>query len=71
MVYGLVVLRNFLHTYGPKTAHRLLVMAVGLTNEKGVLLIHDYFPDRPSKRSHKEALYDINMLLSTYSSITL
>jgi hypothetical protein len=65
-VYGLVVLSNFLHAYGAETARRLLVKAVGLTTEKGVLLIHDYFPDRPGKRPHKGALYDLNMLLNTY-----
>ena len=64
--YGLVVLSNFMHAYGAKTAHRLIVKAAGLTTENGILLIHDYFPDRPGIRPHKGALYDLNMLLNTY-----
>ncbi len=63
--FGLVVLSNFLHAYGAETARELLGKAVSLTGPNGVLLIHDYFPDRTGRRPHKGSLYDLNMLLNT------
>jgi len=65
--FGLVVMSNFLHAYDPETARDLLVKAAALTAPDGVLLIHDYFPDRMTRRPHKGALYDVNMLLNTYN----
>lgn len=65
--FGLVVMSNFLHAYDPETARDLLVKAASLTSPDGVLLIHDYFPDRMTRRPHKGALYDVNMLLNTYN----
>ena len=64
--YPLVVLSNFLHAYTEETARALLLKAAALTDPAGVLLIHDYFPDRPGKRPHKGALYDLNMMLNTF-----
>lgn len=64
--YGLVILSNFLHAYAADTARQLLVKAAALTAPDGVMLIHDYFPDRSGRRPHKGALYDLNMLLNTY-----
>lgn len=64
--YGVVVASNFLHAYAGETARRLLFKAAALTAADGVLLIHDYFPDRSGARPHKGALYDLNMLLNTF-----
>lgn len=64
--FGLIVLSNFLHAYAADTARQLLIKAVGLTAPDGVLLIHDYFPDRMGRRPHKGPLYDLNMMLNTY-----
>lgn len=65
--FGLVVLSNFLHAYESGTARQLLTHAASLTAADGLMLIHDYFPDRSGKRPHKGALYDINMMLNTYN----
>lgn len=64
--FGLVVLSNFLHAYGPGTARMLLADAAALVRPDGMILIHDYFPDRTGKNPHKGALYDLNMMLNTY-----
>lgn len=64
--YGVVVLSNFLHAYAGDTARELLLKSVTLTAPNGMLLIHDYFPDRPGQRPHKGALYDLNMMLNTF-----
>ncbi|GAB6908198.1 conserved hypothetical protein [Desulfosarcina cetonica] len=64
--FGMVVLSNFLHAYAADTARQLLEKAAALTAPDGVLLIHDYFPDRAGRRPHKGALYDLNMLLNTF-----
>ncbi|RJQ67621.1 MAG: methyltransferase domain-containing protein [Desulfobacteraceae bacterium] len=64
--FGLVVLSNFLHAYAGETARQLLVKAAALTAPDGVLLIHDYFPDRTGRRPHKGSLYDLNMMLNTF-----
>ncbi len=64
--FGLVLLGNFLHAYAEKTARQLLIKAVDLTAPEGILLIHDYFPDRTGRRPHKGALYDLNMMLNTF-----
>lgn len=65
--YGLVILCNFLHAYGSKEAETLLYKAVCLAKQDGMILIHDYFPDRLGKSPHKGAFYDINMMLNTYN----
>lgn len=64
--FGLVIMSNFLHAYGRKTARDLLAAAVILLRPGGLILIHDYFPDRLGIRPHKGAFYDLNMMLNTY-----
>lgn len=64
--FGLIVLSNFLHAYGRDTARELLKAAASLVRPDGLILIHDYFPDRMGTRPHKGAFYDLNMMLNTY-----
>lgn len=65
--FGVVCLSNFLHAYGPEEAEELLGKAVSLLEEDGIILIHDYFPDRGGVVPQKGALYDLNMMLNTYN----
>ncbi len=64
--FGLIVLSNFLHAYGAVEARELLRKALNLLEPKGLVLIHDYFPDRWGRSPQKGALYDLNMMLNTY-----
>lgn len=64
--FGLVLLSNFLHAYGAAEARRLLRKCVGLLASDGLVLIHDYFPDRLGRSPGKGPLYDLNMMLNTY-----
>ncbi len=65
--YELVLLSNFLHAYDAKESVEHLAKATELLSEDGVLLIHDYFPDRKGRSPHKGRLYDLNMLINTYN----
>jgi len=65
--YGLIIMSNFLHAYGRDEAKSLLERAAALLSEDGLMLIHDYFPDRNGRRPDKGALYDLNMVLNTFS----
>lgn len=65
--YSGVILSNFLHAYGPEEAGQLLKKALGLVNDGGFVLIHDYFPDRSVVVEEKGALYDLCMMLNTYN----
>lgn len=65
--YGLIVLSNFLHAYGPPEAAELLHKAVSLLSPGGMILIHDYFPDRLGPSPSKGPLYDLAMMLNTYN----
>lgn len=65
--FGLIVLSNFLHVYSPKEAWELTDKAVSLLNDGGIIVIHDYFPDRTTSSAHKGALYDISMMMNTYN----
>lgn len=67
--FGLVVMSNFLHVYARNSARELLGTAVSLLRPDGMLLIHDYFPDRTGSRPHKGALYDLNMMLNTCEGV--
>jgi predicted metal-binding protein len=67
--FGMVVMSNFLHAYGAQEARELLVKAFGLLAEDGLLVIHDYFPDRAGRAPHKGALYDLAMMLNTYNGV--
>ncbi|MDQ7783853.1 MAG: DUF2284 domain-containing protein [Desulfomonilaceae bacterium] len=64
--FGLIVLSNFLHAYGAVEAPELLEKALVLLEPNGLVLIHDYFPDRWGRSPQKGALYDLNMMLNTY-----
>jgi predicted metal-binding protein len=64
--FGLVVLSNFLHAYGSAEAQSLLRKSLSLLSSNGLVLIHDYFPDRLGRSPGKGALYDLNMMLNTY-----
>lgn len=64
--FGLVVLSNFLHAYGVDGARELLHKALDLLKPGGLLLIHDYFPDRLGRSPQKGPLYDLNMMLNTF-----
>lgn len=65
--FSLVCLSNFLHAYGPKEARQLLFKSISLLDNHGMVLIHDYFPDRKGASPQKGALYDLNMMLNTYN----
>ncbi|MBU1056361.1 MAG: methyltransferase domain-containing protein [Proteobacteria bacterium] len=65
--YGLIIMSNFLHAYGNKEAHELFLKAASLLKKEGMILIHDYFPDRFGRNPQKGALYDLNMMLNTYN----
>lgn len=65
--YGMVVMSNFLHAYGAREARELLLKAQELLAADGLLVIHDYFPDRAGRAPHKGALYDLAMMLNTYN----
>jgi predicted metal-binding protein len=67
--YGMVVMSNFLHAYGAQEARELLLKALGLLTEDGLLVVHDYFPDRAGRAPHKGALYDLAMMLNTYNGV--
>lgn len=65
--FSLIILSNFLHAYGPKEAEELLSKAATLLADDGLILIHDYFPDRKGAVPQKGALYDLAMMLNTYN----
>ena len=65
--YGLILMANFLHAYDNQTGQNLLQKGCSLLAEDGILIIHDYFPDRQTDRSTKAVLYDLHMLSSTYN----
>ena len=64
--FGLVLLSNFLHAYGPAEARELLRKSLTLLAADGLMLIHDYFPDRLGRSPEKGPLYDLNMMLNTF-----
>lgn len=65
--FGLVCMSNFLHAYGKKEACENFNRAVSLCRDDGLIMIHDYFPDRKTGVPQKGALYDLNMMLNTYN----
>jgi len=67
--FGLIILSNFLHAYGAREAKSLLHKATGLLKPDGLIVIHDYFPDRLDSLYQKGPLYDLNMLLNTYKGV--
>ena len=65
--YGLIILGNFLHAYSADEAKIYLEKALTLLDPNGLILIHDYFPDRRGESPQKGPLYDLNMMLNTYN----
>lgn len=65
--FGLILMSNFLHAYGEKEAKELLRRAVSLLKPGGMVVIHDYFPDRRGRSVQKGALYDLSMMLNTFN----
>lgn len=65
--FSLVCLSNFLHAYGPEEAKPLFFKAVSLLEPGGLLVIHDYFPDRRGAVPQKGALYDVCMMVNTFN----
>ncbi len=66
--FSLICMSNFLHAYGPE-AKELLLKAITLLNTDGILVIHDYFPDRKGSIPQKGSLYDITMMLNTFNGV--
>ncbi len=64
--FGTILIANMLHIYSADEARQLLNKAAGLLMPGGLIIIHDYFPDRPNPCLAKGALYDLNMMLNTY-----
>ncbi|MBU2452491.1 MAG: methyltransferase domain-containing protein, partial [Proteobacteria bacterium] len=67
--FGLICLSNFLHAYGPSEAKELFFKSISLLDPNGLVLIHDYFPDRKGTVPQKGALYDLSMMLNTYNGV--
>lgn len=65
--YGLIVLSNFLHAYSSEEAEKLLQKAVSMLSSGGLVLVHDYFPDRWGPSPAKSPLYDLAMMLNTFN----
>lgn len=65
--YGLILLSNFLHAYDAQEAESLLLSACRQLKKDGMVVIHDYFPDRRGRAPLKGPLYDLNMMLNTYN----
>jgi SAM-dependent methyltransferase len=67
--FGLIIVSNLLHVYSPPEARDILAEAVRFLKPDGLLLIHDYFPDRLGRSPHKGVLYDLNMMVNTYNGV--
>lgn len=66
--FGVVAMSNILHAYEAQTAERLLHESLALLAPDGLLLVHDYFPDRANGLlAPRGALQDLNMMLNTYN----
>lgn len=64
--FGLVLLSNLLHAYGPDEARPILEAAMDCASPAGLLLVHDYFPDRRGAAGPRGAAHHLNMLLNTF-----
>ena len=65
--FSLICMSNFLHTYGPEEARQLLLKACTQLTPNGILILHDYFPDRKGRVPEKGVLYDLAMMLNTFN----
>ena len=65
--FSTVILSNFLHAYSADEAQSLLEKACKLLDPEGLMVIHDYFPDRAGAVPQKGALYDLAMMMNTYN----
>ena len=62
--FSLVVLSNIIHAYSEKELPHILAEAAACMNERGMLVVHDFFFDHYPE---KAALFDLNMLINTYN----
>ena len=67
--FSLICMSNFLHTYGPEEAKQLLLKACAQLTPNGILILHDYFPDRRGRVPEKGVLYDLAMMLNTFNGV--
>lgn len=67
--FGLILMSNFLHAYGPVDAEKMLARAVKMLKPGGIVLIHDYFPDVAAGPSSRGGLHDLNMMLNTLDGV--
>ena len=67
--YGMIILSNFLHIYSHDEAEELLSIVLSILRDGGLVLIHDYFPDRNGAVSEKGAMYNLCMMLNTHSGV--
>lgn len=65
--FGLIIMSNFLHAYGLSEAQSMLLKTCTMLRPDGIILIHDYFPDRIARFPQKGKLYDLNMMVNTYN----
>ncbi len=65
--FSSVILSNFLHAYSAEEAKLLLEKACRLLDPDGLMVIHDYFPDRLGAVPQKGAMYDLAMMMNTYN----
>ncbi|MGB3210065.1 MAG: DUF2284 domain-containing protein [Desulforhopalus sp.] len=65
--FALIILSNFLHAYGQVESRELLLKALTLLDRRGLIVIHDYFPDRRGSSPQKGSLYDLSMMLNTFN----
>jgi SAM-dependent methyltransferase len=67
--YGMIILSNFLHIYSHDEAEELLSIVLSILQDGGLVLIHDYFPDRNGAVPEKGTMYDLCMMLNTHSGV--
>lgn len=67
--FGIILMSNFLHAYGPVEAEKMLDRAVKMLKPGGAILIHDYFPDVAAGPSSRGGLHDVNMMLNTLDGV--
>ncbi len=66
--FDVIILSNILHAYSEQELPHILRMAIAALKPKGVLVIHDFFPEH---YPIKAALSDLNMFINTYNGRVL
>jgi predicted metal-binding protein/SAM-dependent methyltransferase len=67
--FGMILMSNFMHAYGPVDAEKMLARTVKMLKPGGIMLIHDYFPDVAAGPSSRGGLHDVNMMLNTLDGV--